>query len=240
MRRAWWITLTLAGLTVAAIVVFALRDTTTPVDAETVGDSFHDVVGINPGDPGIYSFATVGYEAIDALSGARHDYPATTYVTISDGPCGPIVRWQALQERWVEWSHCGPDLSITETLEYHEWFGVPDEETEHCADPRPVFAEAAEVVCVAAGSTEIYQVELAGTERIEVDGEVIDAVHIRRISALAGDSSGETVAEIWRLVDTPLPVRMQLTSLSTSSSAIGDVTYREEVTLDLLNLLPQG
>ena len=40
------------------------------------GDAF--VVGSAPGDPGLYTYATTGFEEIDALGGARHGYPAET------------------------------------------------------------------------------------------------------------------------------------------------------------------
>jgi hypothetical protein len=241
MSRIRWVAVAVVAVAAAIIAaLFFFRDTATPVDAAAVGDLFSGTVGIDSGDPGVYRYSTVGFESVDALGGASHEYPATTYMTITDGPCGPIVRWQALQERWVEWSHCGPDLAVTESVEYHEWFGIPDTENEQCLSPRPIFASAEEIACVEADSTETYRVELIANESIEVGGESIETVHIRRSSALSGGSTGETVADLWRLVDTPLVVRLQLTSQSATSSAIGDVVYHEEVTLELLDLLPQG
>ena len=63
--------------------------TATPVD----GTGFD--VGTAPGDPGLYVYATLGFEEIDALGGARHDYPSETFITIQPGRVrqpGPLDR----------------------------------------------------------------------------------------------------------------------------------------------------
>lgn len=239
-KRRWLIVIVGLVVIAALALVLRFRDSATPVDESQVLVGFAGSVGSEPGDPGVYFYRTSGFEEIDALSGARHDYPDETFITIEDGPCGPIVTWRALAERWTRWEHCGPDLAITGTVEYHEWFGIPDEEVEGCDEPRPVAAAAASVACRAETSIETYRVEIVGTETVTVDGTEVETIHLRRVSTLSGDSSGETTADVWRLVGTPLIVRMEVASTSATASAIGDVHYTEQVLLSLLRLTPSG
>ena len=229
-----------AGAVGAVLIAaaFLLRTTTTPLDADTIAASFDGTAGTAPGEPGIYTYATEGYESIDALSGARHDYPATTYAVIEDGPCGPVVRWSAIEERWFEWSHCGPDLAITSTRSYHRWFGVPDEEIEECPVPLPIATSAGGVSCHANGTVETYDVERMGRESLVIGGVEVEAVHLRRTSSLSGESTGSTVADVWRLPGTPLIIRLELSTMTSTSSAAGDVAYEERVDLLLESLLP--
>ena len=115
MWRVAWIIL--GGLLVVVLgVTVVLRDTSTPIDVENAEGSFQGVVGDAPGQPGVYAYLTVGHEEIDALAGARHDYPEVTYIIITAEACGPSARWQPLQERSIEWRHCGPDLAVTDTV----------------------------------------------------------------------------------------------------------------------------
>jgi hypothetical protein len=234
-----WIIVAAAFLVTLGVTVL-LRDTSTPVDAENAAGAFQGLVGDAPGDPGVYSYVTVGYEEIDALAGARHDYPDVTYMTVTDGSCGPVVRWQPLQERSIEWHHCGEEFAVSETIELHEWFAVPDVETERCDVPRPVFTAAVGISCVAVDSEETYQVEVIGMETVIVGSTQVETIHTRRSSTLAGASSGETVVDEWRLPGTPLVLRMELVGTSTTSSAVGDVTYSERFTLALTDLIPTG
>lgn len=224
----------------AGTVWYRFRDTATPVPETDVRGALAEPVGSDPGDPGIYEYTTTGFEEVDALSGARHDYPATTFMTIQTGECGPVVSWQPIVERRLEWSHCGVGLSISATFEYHEWFGIPDEEDEQCPEPRPVFEAAGPIVCVAGGTTETYDVEVIGSEPITVGDTTVDAVHIKRVSTVAGESAGETTADVWRLPGTPLILRLELSSSNATATAVGDVHYVEDVTLELLDLTPGG
>jgi hypothetical protein len=160
-------------------------------------------------------------------------------MTVEPGSCGPVVRWDALQERWIEWSHCEPDFAIEATVEYHEWFGIPDTEHESCGLHRPVFA-AGEVLCRAEGSTESYRVEVIGQETLSVAGVDLDTVHVRRVSDLSDGSTGSTVAEVWRLTGTALIVRAEWESTSVTPSPAGEVIYTEVVVLELLDPLPMG
>jgi hypothetical protein len=54
-------------------------------------------------EPGVYVYASRGFDSVDALTGARHDYPAQTTVTVTTEGCGVRVRWNTVRERWDEW-----------------------------------------------------------------------------------------------------------------------------------------
>lgn len=236
MARAWWILLVVALVFVTALVVVSrFRTTTTPIVLR-----FDGVVGTDPGDPGLYSYLTDGFETVDAFGGGRHDYPTVTPMVITQGGCGPVVRWQPLEERWTEWEHCGPGLGVTATTEYHEWFGIPDTEIETCPVPRPIDEPVASVTCVAAEATETYVVEVVGTEEVVVGGTPVETIHVRRSSVVEGGSIGTTIVDEWRVPGTPLLVRLQVESSNVTGTAIGDVTYRERVTLVLESLRPTG
>lgn len=244
MTKAKWallLAVLVAGLVTGGWLL--LRDTTTPVLAEAVHARFTDEVGSSPGDPGVYRYRTVGFEEIDALSGARHEYPAETFVTISGGECGPVVRWDALDERWIDWEHCGSDMAVTASHTFHQWFGIPDLETEVCAEPRPVVGEVgdtATTVCDADGVIETYETLFMGREVLDVNGVRVDTDHLRRRSSLSGGSSGTATVDVWRTPGTALIVRMEVVRRSVTPSAAGDVTYVEELSLDLQTLRPEG
>lgn len=216
-----------------ALLVWSMRNTTTPVTVTTGGASG------NPGEPGVYRYATTGFEEVDALAGARHDYPATTFLTITDGPCGPVVRWDALEERWVEWEHCGPAFEITRTTSYHQWFGIPDLEVEVCTPPIPLVPDAATTtVCVAGDRTETYTREFLGRETVEVAGEAVETDRVRVTSRVTGSTTGTTTTDLWVFPGTPLVVQIVVEAITTTPSAVGDVHHTEAYTAVLVALEP--
>lgn len=222
MRRV----LIVAGIVVVAALValvvylLAFRDTATPVDPT-------DLRGAE-----VYPYLTTGYEEIDALSGARHDYPALTYLLVTDGSCGPVVRWEALAERWVEWEHCGPDDAATGTRSYHEWFGVPDLEVEVCPEPMPLVpSDVVTVACVTGDTTETYTITPMGSKAILLGGEEVVVDHVVVTSVLTGGTTGGSRVDLWVLPGTVLVVRTEVDRHTVSPSRVGDVRYDEVYTL---------
>ncbi len=237
MRRVWLLIAILVLLAGAALATYllAFRDTATPVDPT-------DLTATTAGSAAtVYVYDTIGFEEVDALSGARHDYPEQTYLTITEGPCGPIARWDALAERWVEWEHCGPEHAITATRGYHEWFGVPDLEEEVCPEPLPLFPAAVTVVaCVTGDTTETYTITPMGPTTLVVAGSEVMTEHVRVESELSGGTTGSSQVELWVIAESVLVVKTVVERHTTSPSRIGDVHYDEEYTLVLASLEPIG
>lgn len=242
MKR-WWILGGIILVAVAAAMLWFvfLEDTATPITAGDV--RFEGTVGDQPGDPGIYLYETSGFEEVDALGGARHDYPAETYFVIEDGPCGPVTRWQALTERWEEWEHCGPDLAVTTDTSYHEWFSIPDTGVASCSEEAifpPPGVTTWTSVCVREGGRILRTSTLVGTETLVIDGVEVETIHIRTTEVTEGRTVGASTIETWRLPGTPLVVRRQTEESSDTTSRIGDIHYVEQATMQVRSLYPTG
>lgn len=246
-RRRIWI---VAGVGVAlvvvvgAVVILAFRDTATPAtEDDAVSGLGGLVVGTEPGDHGLYVFATTGYETTDALGGGRHDYPAETFLTLQPGGCGTVVRWVPLLERTMEWEFCdGVPIPLLWT-DYHRWFGVVDESRFECPSTPaglPADGETWEVACSSENTTKSDTWEVVGVEPVQVDGREMATVHIRRTSESSGRTVGPLVADFWFAEGTALPVRMTLRSDTVTTSPIGEVEYHEEYLLELTSLIPRS
>jgi hypothetical protein len=245
--RRWWI---VAGVGLALVVVvgsgviFAFRDTATPSDeADVVAGMGTLVVGTEPGDPGLYVYATTGYETTDALGGGRHEYPAETYLTLQPGGCGSIVRWHALKERTMEWEYCEGIPLPVRWIDYHRWFGVVEEGVFGCArrpDSMPGVGESWSTACSSNDTTKDDVWEVFGREDVAVGGELLPTVHVRRSSQSSGKTVGPLVVDTWYLEGTVLPVRRELLSDTVTSSPIGAVHYHEEYTIELITPFPRS
>jgi len=231
-----WLALAIA---VAAVILAALvfRDRATPAEV-----SYSGPVGTEPGDPGVYRYDTVGFESVDALAGARHDYPEVTAVVIEAGPCGPVVRWEPLAQRRDEWELCGPGPAVSRIVEFHAWFGIAETTETECSGLR-IAADGTsrwEASCTRPETTIAITVEHLGTDVRTVGGQGIATEHLRMTEVTTGRTSGQRVTDLWFVPGTPLYARKQVVDRSVSSSPIGDVVYVEEYTLDLRSLTPTG
>ena len=95
--------------------------------------------------PGVYQYATSGFDRVDRLTGARHDYPTITTITVVPYGCGVRLRWDVAVERWDSWDWCldGDGLRQTGWVGYHEFFGTAGRNDYTCdGDPRPLDAPA--------------------------------------------------------------------------------------------------
>ena len=203
------------------------------------GDAF--VVGSAPGDPGLYTYATTGFEEIDALGGARR-----AFLTLQPGGCGTIARWTALEERWDEHELCrspgGFDAAAYNS--FHEWFGQSDLQEFSCG-PRgvpaiPLEAGSWSYECANDARTEVFEVEALTDQAWTVGGDAVDAVLVRIRSTLSGESTGSSKSETWYLPGTSLILFRNSFRTSVNESPIGDVTYTEDYQMNLVSLTPAG
>lgn len=236
VRRVAVVTVVLVLVAGGVLIGFVLlgSNTTTALDeGEAQGD-------------GVFVYDTTGWESVDALTGARHDYPPITYLTVSPGGCGELQRWQALQERWSEWEVCDPvAVTLAGVESYHYWFGVEDVQQYRCDPPAPYLPPGPDVttwtfVCSTGERSEETTVEVVETEQVDVGGEAVETIHLRYTSSLSGGSTGGSTTDRWFRAADGLLVQETGTTNSTTSSAIGTVRYTEEYTITLRSLQPSS
>jgi hypothetical protein len=214
--------------------------------ADTVSATSEPAVTLTLAEPGVYRYTTSGWEDIDALSGARHDYPAETTITVTADGCGVRLRWDALRERRDEWRLCITDRGIElqpDGIQYHEFFQQP--ELEHVECDRSVVvvpigdppAEPVVQSCLLEGDP--WSPMWTAVERTErdIDGTPVPVWHVR-MTVDDNDDYWEHTTTDWFLDDQGLPVGATSTKESNSPSPVGDVRYRESYELSAESLTP--
>lgn len=197
-------------------------------------------------EPGVYRYTSTGWEEIDALGGAHHDYPDETTITVTESGCGVRLRWDALRERRDEWALCVVDDGIElqpDGVQYHEFFSQPDEEAVVCDEgailvPRdPESAPRTEQKCRLADDPWFPVWEVLDRTARTVDGISVDVTHVR-MTVLDEDEHWERTTIDWYLTDEGLPVEVTGVKESNTPSPVGDVEYHEEYELSLISLTP--
>jgi hypothetical protein len=207
--------------------------------------------GATPGDGevpvGVYRYATEGFEEVDALGGARHDYPATTTVTYARADCGTEERWQPLRERVGAATSCaGTDGDeLRATYQRREFFGQSQEKSYRCdpglllrpAEPRP--GRTWRGTCRSADSTAAFSGRVVALEDLVVDGTRVPVVRVRLDGTLTGSTRGRSDREVWlRRADGLLVQAVGRTDTDADTPG-GTVRYRESYRLRLLSLQPR-
>lgn len=197
---------------------------------------------------GVYAYKTTGYEEVDAFGGSRHDYPATTYMTIRKKGCGIVMRWQPLEERWDESDHCvqGSAITIDRFSMYHEFFQSGMEQPYPCVAGSHVYRAGQppgaswKVRCT---SPEFGDVDMTtsvvGTEPVDVGGTVVQAVRMHYEAKITGYSQGTQVQDRWIDPERGLMLRIVTQVDVNTKTPIGQTPYRERYRIDLLSLTPQ-
>jgi hypothetical protein len=226
---------------VAGIALLVFRDRATPLEADDMAGGGLVVEAGRPGGHGLYVYETSGFETTDALGGARHEYPAETFLTLQPGRCGSVVVWRPLQERWIEWDIC-PDGTMAAWESYHEWFGVPNLDEWRCPEPIPAIAEPGatwSAECTKGETDRVIRYEVIGIEILEIGNAPVETLHVRSASTDSGKTRGSETVDTWILPGTPLVVQRVVDSSSVTGSRIGDVAYHEEYQIKLRSLTPE-
>ena len=194
---------------------------------------------------GVYQYATSGFDGVDALTGARHDYPEITTITVVPYGCGVRVRWDIAVERWDSWDWCLDDDGLRQTgwVGYHEFFGTPGENDYTCdGDPRPLDAPAGTTWTMTCRMAERTTTSFTGTviERttLPVAGTEIPVLHLRYEVDVVGESTGHQSVEGWYRTTDGLPVREHLTITTQQDTVIGTTNFEETYAIDLLTPTP--
>jgi hypothetical protein len=241
-----------AAVSVAALVTwrFALHDTTTPVPVTEAVATFRDETPVVPEAPdepdhalpaaGVYSYDTSGAEGVDALTGATHDYPATSTITVRAGSCGVVLDWTPLVERSEQRELCWLDnaLVMPSYASYRRFFGQDDRRVYTCPEPVPIIfaGETTTTQCSSGSLIEDITVTPSGTSTAVVGGDPVEVDVVTLSVALdsTDDSTrGISTAELWFAVDSRALVRWAESTSTTSASPIGDVHLEEQFELNL-------
>jgi len=202
--------------------------------------------GFRPPEEGVYVYATRGGEELD-VSGARHDYPAETTVTVTRTDCGTRIRWQPLRERWDERDTCpAPSGELLRGFRsHHEFFGHGDERAFTCEPgslARPVRRDPGTTWsnrCRSGRTVATTTGRIVGPERMTVGSAAVETVHFTLASRIEGDGTGTARYEVWVLWDTGLIARQVGTVDSTRQGPVGTVRYRESFDIRLTSLTPR-
>ena len=219
---------------------------TTSTSADVTSAGTVPVVPVALVAPGVYRYTTTGQEHVDALNGTTHAYPTETTITVMTEGCGVSLRWDALRERWDEWHLCAtPDLVElgTDGIQYHEFFGQPDNEAVACdttvmmvAAPPGAQAPVQQRCTLADDPWLPVWTMLERTPRT-VDGQQVDVQHVR-MEIKDDDEYWEHTTIDWYLAPDGLPVEVVATKSSLSPSPIGAIQYDEQFQLQLESLTP--
>lgn len=196
--------------------------------------------------PGVYRYVTRGSESVAAVLSTTHSYDGVSTLTVSTGSCGEIERWEVLKERWNETEWCGgrTGAEAWRVVEFHEFFGVAQEDAFACmgeAMQRPPFADASARFgsrCRSSDSSARNDGRVEGFTTVEVDGREYEAVHTVSQSRVEGNSTGNTTTEDWRRRSDGLLLRREVSS-DVSTSAGGGADYTERYGIELIDPHPQ-
>jgi hypothetical protein len=194
---------------------------------------------------GVYAYATTGYDAVDVLNGARHDYPDTTTITVTPNGCGVRLRWDVAVQRWDSWDVCldGTGVRVVGWSGYHEFFGVGGQNDYVCeGDPRPLDAPTGttwEMVCrVGDRDTSTFRGTVLGTPSVVIEGASVPALHVRYDVDVVGASTGVQTIEGWYRTTDGLPLRETVTVSTAQDTPVGTSNFEEQSTIELVSLSP--
>ena len=198
--------------------------------------------------PGVYVYDTAGWEQLDLLGGAHHDYPAQTTITLTREGCGSRSRWDVLDGRWDQWTTCLTDLGeeYRDITTVHQFFGSSDRREYRC-DPGSVSRPAGDVPgstghlrCTGGGDTMTATLTVGGRETVSVGGVPVETVYLRMDATMEGTARGTNVFESWVRPSDGLLVQFTSKADTVGDMGAGSARYTEEYRATLASLDPRG
>jgi len=196
---------------------------------------------------GVYRYATEGGEEVDALGGARHDYPASTTITYARAGCGSEERWQPLEGRVGVTRQCAGagGSELRGTYQEREFFGQRQSKTYACdpgvlvrpRDPRPSATWTGR--CTTDDSTIALTVRVVALERLDVGGSAVEVTRLQIAGVLSGSTRGRSNREVWVRTSDGLLVQATGDTDTKADTTGGEVRYQERYRLRLQSLTPR-
>jgi hypothetical protein len=195
----------------------------------------------------VYTYQTSGQEHVSVGTGASHDYPATTHVTVTETPCGATVRWDALEQRYDQWQTCttGDDIRLQSFTTYHDFFGQVDKKEYACTPEtalRPAGRQAGATfagTCKAANAAAVLHGTVVGIENVIVGGQPVACLHVHIDEDLTGATKGTRTSESWYALTSNVLVERTAKTDADSDTAFGYTHYTETLSMKLVSLTPQ-
>lgn len=198
-------------------------------------------------DPGVYVYRTSGYEHVDALTGARHDYPEETTISYTPSGCGLVEKWAPLAERADERLLCdgahGNEVKWFDSR--HEFFGQKDNRRLTCQEgalARPLPARQGErwtYECRNDSDRSLTNGTNHGAVPVEVGGNTISSTHIELKISISGSGTATMTVNLWLHPDNGLVLRREAHVQATSSGPSGQINYEERYEIRLIALTPR-
>jgi hypothetical protein len=253
VRRAGIVAVGIVAVGIAGFGVWLalFRDTAEPVTVGEAVTSFRTDTETTPRTaspipPGVYVYATTGYEKTDALTGVTHRYPRRSTITVTPADCGLGLTWRVLHGRSTAWTFCvaGKGWELRTQDERHTFFGRTETTTYSCENTliRPVDAGVGSwlVSCSTGDATETGVARVVPGTVLRVGDMLFPVRHVRKVTTFTGSIRGSSRYDFWfQARDRLPPVRIVMTSRTTNDSPVGDVHYEEDVVLRLLSLEPR-
>lgn len=190
-------------------------------------------------EPGVYRYATDGWEEVDVPRGHRRFPPETTQTVVTTD-CGYRTRWDPLEERWDENSLCVRDgvPQPAELRTYRSFFGRAVEQHFLCRSAKAPRGAVWAVTCTSDDTTMTTVARSLGQRTMRVDGEDVEVSGLQVVSELEGANTGRRTALLWHARAGGVLVRTEVAGQLEVDGPFGRIDYREEYTLHLASQTP--
>ena len=207
----------------------------------------HSNQNFNLPQPGVYRYATLGGEALDTpILSTNHEYDGVSTITVQPSPCGIDERWQVFKSRWNEGTVCyeSHGTRLASVTERHEFFGTSSSVSDRCnGGTVPPFSDMRvgmhwKTTCASRANLTLNRSTVVGFQAIAVTGEELNAVHIKSVATLEGETSGRVERNDWRRKADGLVLRRTVTT-DAHFDFVGGGHYSEHYSLMLLSSTPR-
>jgi len=192
--------------------------------------------------PGVYVYATSGYEQV-AVPGSRRDFPRSTAITVQPYSCGVVETWQPFQQHTERTVVCAARVAPVLASYYVSvsFYGQTDTTTVTCRPDAYLYLNGAAVgrtwsyTCSSAKTTARNRARVIGYQTLTVHGQPVRTVHVHVDTVTSGpNGGGSSPADYWFAATNGLLIR--------NTGAVhgnGTAHYYETYDLQLTDLQPQ-
>lgn len=190
--------------------------------------------------PGVYRYSTTGGDSTKLLTGASHEYPAESVVTITRSGCGVRMEWTPVRERSEYFDVCREDdrLVLKGYGGTHEFFGMQDKHAVTCSDqtwliPAIENGDSARAVCEGGNLTHKRTTAPVKAAEVLIGTATVDGFIVETKFVAEGSFNGTTVRTMTFDEDGVLLSWTDVVS-GFSPTPVGNADYEESFSLTLM------